>query len=70
MDGQAVHTIHEARIAHCNLKPAKFLVVQGQLKLIDFGITNAISSDTISIACEAQVSLPFIPCTQESNFWQ
>jgi len=51
-----VHTIHEARIVHSDLKPANFLVVEGQLKLIDFGIAKAISSDTTSIAREAQVS--------------
>jgi serine/threonine-protein kinase TTK/MPS1 len=52
---QAVHTIHEERIVHSDLKPANFLVVEGQLKLIDFGIAKAISSDTTSIAREAQV---------------
>ncbi|EIE22690.1 kinase-like protein, partial [Coccomyxa subellipsoidea C-169] len=52
---KAVHTIHEARIVHSDLKPANFLVVEGQLKLIDFGIAKAISSDTTSIAREAQV---------------
>ena len=54
MTAQAVHTIHEARIVHSDLKPANFLVVEGQLKLIDFGIAKAISSDTTSIAREAQ----------------
>ena len=54
-DAQAVRTIHEARIVHSDLKPANFLVVEGQLKLIDFGIAKAISSDTTSIAREAQV---------------
>lgn len=54
-DSQAVHTIHEERIVHSDLKPANFLVVEGQLKLIDFGIAKAISSDTTSIAREAQV---------------
>lgn len=57
MPVQAVHTIHEARIVHSDLKPANFLVVEGQLKLIDFGIAKAISSDTTSIAREAQVRL-------------
>ena len=52
---QAVHTIHEARIVHSDLKPANFLMVEGQLTLIDFGIAKAISSDTTSIARESQV---------------
>ena len=51
---QAVHVIHEARIVHSDLKPANFLVVEGALKLIDFGIAKAIGGDTTSIAREAQ----------------
>lgn len=41
---QAVDTIHRERIVHSDLKPANFLVVEGQLKLIDFGIAKAIQS--------------------------
>jgi len=41
---QAVDTIHLERIVHSDLKPANFLVVEGQLKLIDFGIAKAIQS--------------------------
>ena len=51
-------TIHEARIVHSDLKPANFLMVEGQLKLIDFGIAKAIKSDTTSIARESQVRFP------------
>ena len=36
----AVKGIHELRIVHSDLKPANFLLVQGQLKLIDFGIAK------------------------------
>ena len=52
---QAVDTIHRERIVHSDLKPANFLVVEGQLKLIDFGIAKAIQADTTSIARESQV---------------
>lgn len=56
---EAVHTIHKAKIVHGDLKPANFLIVAGTLKLIDFGIANAIpSEDTTSIFREAQVGTP------------
>lgn len=35
-------------------------MVEGQLKLIDFGIAKAISSDTTSIARESQVGLEYM----------
>ena len=56
-----MQTIHEARIVHSDLKPANFLMVEGQLKLIDFGIAKAISSDTTSIARESQVGFSAAP---------
>lgn len=52
---QAVNTVHEAKIVHCDLKPANFLLVQGTLKLIDFGISKAIMNDTTNIVRENQV---------------
>ncbi len=52
---QAVQGIHELRIVHSDLKPANFMLVQGQLKLIDFGIAKSIQGDTTSIARESQV---------------
>lgn len=51
-------TIHQERIVHSDLKPANFLVVEGQLKLIDFGIAKAIKADTTSIARDCQVLHP------------
>ena len=52
---QAVHVIHEEKIIHSDLKPANFVVVRGQLKLIDFGIANAIANDTTNIHRESHV---------------
>jgi len=46
----AVHSIHEERIIHSDLKPANFLFVRGALKLIDFGIAKAIErEDTTNV---------------------
>lgn len=64
---QAVQTIHDKRIIHSDLKPANFLVVQGTLKLIDFGISMTIQSDTTSILRENPVSF-FIFSFLESSF--
>jgi serine/threonine-protein kinase TTK/MPS1 len=52
---QAVHVIHEEKIVHSDLKPANFVVVKGQIKLIDFGIANAIANDTTNIQRDHQV---------------
>jgi serine/threonine-protein kinase TTK/MPS1 len=52
---QAVHVIHEEKIVHSDLKPANFVLVSGQLKLIDFGIANAIANDTTNIQRDHQV---------------
>jgi serine/threonine protein kinase len=52
---RAVATIHRARIVHGDLKPANFVFVRGQLKLIDFGIAKVISANTTNIYRESQV---------------
>lgn len=52
----AVETVHQAKIVHCDLKPANFLLVNGMVKLIDFGISKAILSDnTTTVLRENQV---------------
>ena len=52
----AVHSMHEERIIHGDLKPANFLFVRGTLKLIDFGIAKAIQNDdTTNIYRESQI---------------
>lgn len=52
---QAVRVVHAAKVVHCDLKPANFLLVKGRLKLIDFGISKAIMNDTTNIVRENQV---------------
>lgn len=58
---QAVHVIHEEKIVHSDLKPANFVLVRGQLKLIDFGIANAIANDTTNIQRDHQVCIYITP---------
>ncbi|XP_071800891.1 dual specificity protein kinase TTK-like isoform X1 [Asterias amurensis] len=51
----AVDVVHQAGIVHSDLKPANFLFVEGALKLIDFGIANAIQTDKTSVIRESQI---------------
>ena len=52
---RAVHTIHEEMIVHGDLKPPNFLLVKGTMKLIDFGIAQAIQGDTTNISRDSQI---------------
>lgn len=57
---RAVQAIHEEKIVHSDLKPANFLLVQGQLKLIDFGIAKRMGDDTTNIHRDQQVPPPVL----------
>lgn len=46
---EAVNYIHENGVIHSDLKPANFLMIEGRLKLIDFGIASNIAIDSTSI---------------------
>ncbi|XP_033116973.1 dual specificity protein kinase Ttk-like isoform X2 [Anneissia japonica] len=52
---EAVHVIHQEGIVHSDLKPANFLFVEATLKLIDFGIANAIQVDQTSVLRDQQI---------------
>ncbi|XP_022188642.2 dual specificity protein kinase TTK [Nilaparvata lugens] len=49
---KAVKDIHDRGIIHSDLKPDNFLLVQGKLKLIDFGIASSLSGDMTSVLLE------------------
>jgi serine/threonine-protein kinase TTK/MPS1 len=55
---ECVQAVHDFDIVHSDLKPANFLLVQGRLKLIDFGIANAIQDDTVNVHRESQIGTP------------
>ena len=56
---ECVQAVHEHDIVHSDLKPANFLLVQGRLKLIDFGIANAIETDhTVNVHRDSHVGTP------------
>ncbi|KAJ5769389.1 hypothetical protein N7520_003948 [Penicillium odoratum] len=55
---ECVQAVHDYNIVHSDLKPANFLMVQGRLKLIDFGIANAIQDHTVNVHREQQVGTP------------
>ncbi|KAF2739253.1 kinase-like protein [Polyplosphaeria fusca] len=56
---ECVQSVHDYDIVHSDLKPANFLLVQGRLKLIDFGIANAIDIDnTVNVHRDSHVGTP------------
>ncbi|KAL9111964.1 MAG: hypothetical protein Q9227_003584 [Pyrenula ochraceoflavens] len=56
---ECVSAVHAQEIVHSDLKPANFVVVQGRLKLIDFGIANAINTEeTVNVYRESNMGTP------------
>ena len=56
---ECVRAIHQSDVVHSDLKPANFVSVHGRLKLIDFGIANAIQTDeTVNVHRDTQVGTP------------
>ena len=55
---ECVHAVHAYDIVHSDLKPANFLLLQGKLKLIDFGISNAIQDNTVNVHREQHIGTP------------
>lgn len=56
---ECIQALHRHDIVHSDLKPANFVLVKGRLKLIDFGIANAIETDeTVNVHRENQIGTP------------
>lgn len=55
---KCVQAVHRAGIVHSDLKPANFLFIRGILKIIDFGIANAVPDHTANIYRESQIGTP------------
>jgi serine/threonine-protein kinase TTK/MPS1 len=56
---ECVNSVHDHDIVHSDLKPANFVLVQGRLKLIDFGIANAIETDhTVNVHRDSHIGTP------------
>ncbi|CCE65607.1 hypothetical protein TPHA_0M00300 [Tetrapisispora phaffii CBS 4417] len=55
---KCVKVVHDAGIVHSDLKPANFVLVKGILKIIDFGIANAVPDHTVNIYRDTQIGTP------------
>jgi len=57
---RAVAAVHERGIIHRDLKPCNFLLCEGEIKLIDFGIANTIASDVTSMETDMVGTLNYM----------
>ncbi|KAF9762226.1 putative serine/threonine-protein kinase MPS1 like protein, partial [Nosema granulosis] len=48
-----LQVVHSNRIIHADIKPANFVIVDGNLKLIDFNISSKIKADTTRLDLES-----------------
>ena len=55
---ECVRAVHAYDIVHSDLKPANFLLAQGRLKLIDFGISNTIQDHTVNVHRDQHIGTP------------
>ncbi|KAK9354194.1 kinase-like domain-containing protein [Lipomyces doorenjongii] len=55
---RCVEAVHRHGIVHSDLKPANFLFVKGVLKIIDFGIANAVPEYTTNVRRETHMGTP------------
>lgn len=56
---ECIQSVHQHDVVHSDLKPANFVLVLGRLKLIDFGIANAIQTDeTVNVHRETLNGTP------------
>lgn len=55
---ECVRAVHAHGIVHSDLKPANFLLAQGRLKLIDFGISNTIQENTVNVHRDQHIGTP------------
>ncbi|KAK3780014.1 hypothetical protein RRG08_029710 [Elysia crispata] len=54
----AVHAMHKEGVIHSDLKPPNFILVAGNVKLIDFGIANSIQQDSTSVLKDIKMGTP------------
>ncbi|RUS90449.1 hypothetical protein EGW08_001790 [Elysia chlorotica] len=54
----AVHAMHKEGVIHSDLKPPNFILVAGNVKLIDFGIANSIQQDSTSVIKDIKMGTP------------